>query len=95
MPGTPETIALLMPAVRGKFLLLALAVAVIGWLHMRARNWRMVTGAVMIGGSAWSMLGLVTDYHRVMGGSALAWLALVITTLALAWRPPGISAIRT
>ena len=88
MPGTQETIALLMPAVRGKFLLLALATAAIGWLHIRARNWRMVTGAAMSGGSAWAILGLFTDYRRVMGGSAIAWLALIITTLILAFRPP-------
>lgn len=86
MPGTEETIALLMPAVRGKFLALALAVITIGWLHLRARNWRMVAGLAMIGGSLWSILGLLTDYHRVMQGSALAWLALIVTTLVLAAR---------
>ena len=88
MPGTAENIALLMPAVRGKFLLLALAVGVIGWLHVRVGGWRMLAGIAMIGGAALSIFGLFTDYHRVAAGAALAWLILIVTTLVLAARRP-------
>lgn len=86
MPGTDNMIALLMPAVRGKFLLLSIAVIAIGWLHLRVRNWRMVAGVLMIGGSAWSIFGLVSDYHRVASGALGAWLVLAITTFVLAAR---------
>lgn len=91
MPGTDSDIALLMPAVRGKFALLALVVGAIGWLNLRARDWRMVTGVIMIAGSTWGILGLFTDYHRVAGGAAPAWLALILTALVLALRPPRIA----
>ncbi len=86
MPGTEDMISLLMPAVRGKFALLGLAVLAIGWLHVRAGRWRIGAGALIMLGALWSLFGLVSDYHRVSEGSALAWLALIVTTFVLAWR---------
>lgn len=85
-PGTDDMVTLLMSAVRGKFALLSLAVIVIGWLHLRVGGWRMASGAVMILASLWSLVGLVSDYHRVSEGSGIAWLILIATTFALALR---------
>lgn len=86
MPGTREMVALLMPAVRGKFALLSLAVLAIGWMHLGAPGWRRFAGGAIMLGASWSLFGLVSDYHRVSEGSALAWLVLIGTTFAVAAR---------
>jgi hypothetical protein len=84
LPGTSSMIVLLMPAVRGKFLLLAIAVLLIGWLHFKRGGLRIPAGGLMITGAMWSIAGLVFNYEWVARGSALAWLVLIGTTFILA-----------
>lgn len=89
LPGTQSTIDLLIPAVRIKFGLLALAVALAGWLHLQRPGWRKAAGAVIALGALWSLVGLFTEREWLMQGSALAWLTLFVTNVILAARKPA------
>ena len=88
IPGDQATINLLMPAVRIKFALLALVVAVIGGLFFRRGGWRILVALVMLGGSAVALFGLFTDHALMMRGSGIAWLVLIIVVLVNALRKP-------
>lgn len=76
IPPSQETIALLMPAVRGKFVLLALAAAIAGWLLIRRGGWRIIAGGATAGGALVSVAGLATDMGLIMLGNVIAWLTL-------------------
>lgn len=86
LPGTQARIDLLIPAVRTKFALLALVVAIAGWLHLQQPGWRKPAGALILGGALWSMAGLAIERDWLLQGSALAWLALFFTNVILATR---------
>jgi hypothetical protein len=77
-PPSQETIALLMPAVRGKFALLGLAGGLAGWLLIKRRGWRVFAGVGILGGALLSVAGLATDTSLVMRGSTIAWLTLIV-----------------
>jgi hypothetical protein len=87
LPGTPDMIALLMPAVRGKFFLLAVAVFLLGWLHFKRGGLRIPTGGLIMTGAVWSIAGLFVDHQWVARGSSLSWLVLIGTTTVMAFRP--------
>lgn len=86
LPGTQSTIDLLMPAVRTKFGLLAVVVTLAGWLHLQQPGWRKLAGALIALAGLWSLAGLFVERSWLMQGSALAWLALLATNIALAVR---------
>ena len=89
LPGDQSIIDLLMPAVRIKFGLLALAVMIAGALLFRMRGWRILPGIAMIGGSALSLAGLLGEYEMVMQGSGIAWIALILTVFVSAAAKPS------
>jgi hypothetical protein len=84
LPGTLDMIALLMPAVRGKFFLLAIAALLIGWLYFKRGGLHIPAGGLIMTGAIWSIAGLFVDHEWVARGSALAWLVLICTTLVMA-----------
>lgn len=86
LPGTQSMIDLLMPAVRAKFGLLALAIILIGWLHLQRPGWRKATGAIIAIGGLWSLTGLFIDREWLLQGSAVAWLMLLVTNVILSIR---------
>lgn len=86
LPGEQSTIDLLMPAVRGKFALLAIAAGVAGWLHVKRGGWRLAAGTVAILGAIWSLSGLSGNHPWVTQGSGLAWLALIAAAFILSFR---------
>ncbi len=81
LPGDQETINLLMPAVRGKFALLALALIVSGWLLVRTRGWHILPGVAIIGLALLSLSGLAGNHAMVLQGSSLGWFALIAVAL--------------
>lgn len=87
-PPSPETIALLMPAVRGKFVLLGLAAGCVGWLLTRHGGWRIVAGVGIFGGALMSVAGLATDISLVMRGNTIAWLTLIVVAAIGAFSRP-------
>jgi hypothetical protein len=89
MPGTQAGIDQLIPAVRAKFALLALVVILAGWLHLRRPGWRRIAGTLVVAGGVWSMAGLIVDRAWLIQGSALAWLALLVTNILLSIRRPA------
>lgn len=93
LPGTQGVIDLLMPAVRGKFALLSLVAIAVAALHFASPAlWRKVAAAIIALASLWSLLGLFTDFHRVMQGSGIAWLAMIAAVFVLAFRrAPAVS----
>ncbi len=88
LPGDQATIDLLIPAVRAKFALLAGVVMLIGWLHIATGKWRAIAGAVMVVASFYALLGVALSVEWVMRGSGIGWIALIVTTFALAVRNP-------
>lgn len=86
LPGSQSTIDLLIPAVRVKFALLGLVVALAGWLHLQRPGWRKPLGGVILIGALWSLAGLAVDRGWLLQGSALAWLALLLANAILALR---------
>jgi hypothetical protein len=84
-PPSQDTLALLVPAVRGKFALLGLAAALAGWLLIRRRGWRLAAGVGICGGALLSVTGLVTDTSLVMRGNSIAWLTLIVVAAICAF----------
>lgn len=88
LPGSQSTIDLLIPAVRVKFALLGLVVALAGGLHLQRPGWRKPIGGVILIGALWSLAGLAIDRSWLLQGSALAWLTLLLANGILAIRRP-------
>ncbi|CAN5437956.1 hypothetical protein BH10PSE14_BH10PSE14_25210 [soil metagenome] len=91
LPGDQHIINLLMPAVRIKFALLALVTVAIGGLFFRRGGWQVVVALGLVAGSVVSLVGLFGNRALVTQGNVLAWLVLIIVTLANAARsrPPA------
>lgn len=89
LPGQQSTIDILIPAVRTKFALLAVAIGIAAWLHFLKPGWRKLAAAVMAVGAALSLAGLIGDRSLLMQGGAISWLTLFATNLVLAFRPPA------
>jgi hypothetical protein len=77
LDGAPP-LALLWVAVRGKFVLLALATGIAGWLIMRGGGWRSIAGVVIFGGALISFAGLLGQVDLVMRGNSIAWMTLIL-----------------
>lgn len=91
LPGEPSHFAILVPVVRAKFLLLGLATLLIGGTLIRRRTWLIMPGAIVIAGSALALVSVFDDARAMtflMLGNAVAWLALVVTNLIMAFRKP-------
>lgn len=88
LPGEPSHYAILIPAVRAKFLLLGLASLLIGGTLVRRRNWLIAPGAVVIAASALALVSVLDDQRMqiMMLGFAVAWPVLVLTNLIMAFR---------
>lgn len=71
---------------RAKFLLLGLAVAATGLLHLARPGWRKLIGVAALVGGAASAVAVVIREDLVLKASAGAWLALIVAALALALR---------
>lgn len=89
LPGHQSTIDILIPAVRIKFALLAVAIGIGAWLHFLQPGWRKVAGSVMALGALMSLAGLVGDRGLLMQGGAISWLTLFLTNAVLAFRSRG------
>jgi hypothetical protein len=89
LPGDQGTIDLLMPAVRSKFALLALALIVAGWLLVRARGWHILPGVAIFGLALLSLSGLAGNHAMVMQGSVLGWFALIAVALIKSVKRPA------
>lgn len=89
LPGEPSHYAILVPAVRAKFLLLGLGSLLIGGTLIRRRNWLMIPGAIVIAGSALALVSVFDDTRAMtlmMLGFVVAWVVLVLTNLIMAFR---------
>lgn len=86
MPGDQATIDQLIPAVRIKFGLLAVVQVAIGWFHLGQAGWRKLAGLVIAGGGLLSLAGLAVNHHWVLPGGSIAFLAIVLSSWALALR---------
>lgn len=90
LPGGMEEIGWLIPAVRGKFALLALAAMAIGWLLSRSGRITRVAGLVVTAGGALTIVGLAGgDWARLLTlGATISWVCLLLIALAASWRRP-------
>lgn len=86
MPGHHSTIDILVPAVRIKFALLAIAIGIAAALHFLQPGWRKVPAAVMALGALMSLAGLIGDRALLMQGGTISWLTLFLTNALLAVR---------
>jgi hypothetical protein len=71
---------------RAKFLLLGLAVAATGMLHLARPGWRKLAGGVALVGGVGSAVAVVVREDLVLAASAVAWLALIVAAIVLALR---------
>lgn len=83
LPGSQPIIDLLIPAVRIKFGILAIVIALVGWLHLQQGGSRKIAGLIISAGGLWSLIGLFVERTWLSQGSALGWFALFFTTLIL------------
>lgn len=86
LPGSQATIDLLIPAVRLKFALLAMAVTIAGYLHLKRPGWRKAAGAIIAVGGMFALIGLFHDRVWLMSANALAWLLLLALNIVQAAR---------
>ena len=87
-PADPASIALLIPAVRAKFALLALATMAIGWLLAREGGWARLSGLVVTAGAALMIAGLAGNAWAglLTLGGLVAWTWLFVLAFWRAWR---------
>lgn len=85
LPADPAQIAWLIPAVRGKFALLALATMAIGWLLSRDGGRHRLSGLVVTAGSAIMLIGLASvELGGLLTlGGLIAWASLFAVAV---WR---------
>ncbi len=90
LPGEPSHYAMLIPAVRIKFALLGLATLLIAGTLIRRRNWLVVPGAIVVAASSLALVSVTADARAplMMLAFAVAWAALVVTNLVMAFRTP-------
>lgn len=86
LPGDQSTIDILIPGVRIKFALLAIAIGIAASLHFLQPGWRKVPATVMALGALMSLAGLIGDRALLMQGGAISWLTLFLTNAVLAMR---------
>jgi hypothetical protein len=88
LPGEPSHYAILIPAVRIKFGLLALATLLIGGTLIRRRTWLIVPGAIIVAGAALALVSVTADDRApiMMLAFAVTWPVLVLTNLIMAFR---------
>ncbi len=91
LPGSQATIDALIPAVRIKFFLLAVAELLIGALHLFRPGWRKLTGAAITLGAVISLAGLFGPRTWLTLGGTIAFVALIAANVVLAIRRPRAS----
>lgn len=93
LPGTPAQIGVLMIASRAKFVLLGLALMLIGILHANSRGWpRWLGWAIALGGPLCAF-GALFNAPLLPLGASLAWFSLLIVTVARAVHAPARSGL--
>lgn len=87
LPGTQPTIDWLIPLVRGKFLMLAIVAAIIGWLVARQGRLWALAGFIITFGGAMTAYGLADESQArfLASGGAVSWIMLLLTALIAIW----------
>ena len=86
LPGTPTQIGVLMIASRAKFVLLGLALMLIGILHANSPGWQRWLGWTTALGGPLCAFGALFSVALLPLGASLAWFSLLIITFAKAIR---------
>lgn len=88
LPGTDRDILILSIAARAKFILLGVALPLLGLLHLKALGWRRWLGLGSVVGAPIAAIAVFIDPDLIAAGASLAWFSLLGFALSCAIRPP-------
>lgn len=88
LPGTDRDIFILFIAARAKFVLLGVALPLLGLLCLKVRGWRRWLGLGAITGGPIAAIAVFIDADLIAVGASLAWFSLLGFALVCAIRSP-------